>query len=239
MKTKSSTATAAPVAPAAGLKRINLAGIATKAPAAKAAKTYPELPDPDGQVAALVEGILEKTEQLEALEGALNISKGELIAIAKPFYFTHHAGQMAVASSVEAKAGDKLVRVGFSNSYRGTTDDVAILRVTGENGASFFKQSFELKIKGGLIPEAAAEEIIGELQAPLARHNAGAALSAKAVFKPTKEFHTSRHRINFELRMLNFEFNQLSGFQFPLFLPVVPVAASVKTKLGRGGGSDE
>jgi hypothetical protein len=102
---------------------------------------------------------------------------------------------MAVASSVEAKAGDKLVRVGFSNSYRGTTDDAAILRVTGENGAAFFKQSFELKIKGDLIPEVAAEEIIGELQALFARHNAGAALSAKAVFKPTKEFHTARHTL--------------------------------------------
>ncbi|MFZ4778462.1 MAG: hypothetical protein ACOYM3_24085, partial [Terrimicrobiaceae bacterium] len=34
----------------------------------------------------------------------------------------------------------------------------AILRVTGEKGAAFFKQSFELKIKGDLIPEAAAEE---------------------------------------------------------------------------------
>jgi len=89
MKTKSSPATAAPVAPAAGLKRINLAGIATAAPAAKAAKTYPELPDPDGQVAALVEGILEMSDQLEAIEDALNISKGELIAIAKPFYFAH------------------------------------------------------------------------------------------------------------------------------------------------------
>ena len=42
------------------------------------------------------------------------------------------------------------------------------------NGASFFKQSFEIKIKGGPIPEAAAEEIIGELQALFARHYAGA-----------------------------------------------------------------
>ena len=57
-----------------------------------------------------------------------------------------------MASSFEAKAGDKIVRVGFSNSYRGTTDDAAILRVTGEKGAAFFKQSFELKIKGDLIP---------------------------------------------------------------------------------------
>ncbi|MEI6073488.1 MAG: hypothetical protein WCS31_17010 [Verrucomicrobiae bacterium] len=37
------------------------------------------------------------------------VSKAELISIAKPFYFGHHAGQMAVASSVKAKAGDKIV----------------------------------------------------------------------------------------------------------------------------------
>ena len=226
MKTKTSSATAAPVAPAAGLKRINLAGIATTAPAAKAAKTYPELPDPDGQVASLVEGILEMSEQVEAITGALEISKGELIAIAKPFYFAHYSGQMAVASSVEAKAGDKIVRVGFSNSYRGTTDDAAILRVTGEKGASFFKQSFELKIKGDLIPEASAEEIIGELQALFARHNAGAALSAKAVFKPSKEFHTARHTLYSADE--NMEIDK-----------VVPVAASVKTQLGKGGTAED
>jgi len=52
------------------------------------------------------------------------------------------------------------------------------------------------------------------------------------VFKPTKEFHTARHRNNFE-------FLQLSAFQFPLFLSVVPVAASVKTKLGRGGSAED
>ena len=63
---------------------------------------------------------------------------------------------------------------------------------------------------------------------------ANAALSAKAVVKPTKEFHTARHRNNFELGMLNFECNQLSAFLFQLFLPVVPVAASVETKLGGG-----
>jgi hypothetical protein len=51
------------------------------------------------------------------------------------------------------------------------------------NGAAFVNQS--IKIQGDLIPEAAAEEIIGELQALFARHNAGAALSAIPVFKPT------------------------------------------------------
>ena len=46
-----------------------------------------------------------------------------------------------------------------------------------------------------LIPEAADEEVIGELQALFGRHNAGAAPSAKAVFKPTKEFHIARHAL--------------------------------------------
>ena len=86
----------------------------------------------------------------------------------------------------------------------------------------FFKQSFELKIKGELIPEAASEEIIGELHALFALHNAGAALSAKAVFKPTKEFHTARHTLYSADE--NMEIDK-----------VVPVAASVKTKLGRDG----
>jgi hypothetical protein len=226
MKTKSAAATAAPLAPAAGLKRIKLAGIATTAPAAKASKTYTELPDPDGQIAALVCGILEKSEQLEALEGGLEIEKAELIALAKPFYFAHHARQMAVASSLEAKSGEKVIRVGFSNSYRGTSDDAAIMRVVGKRGAAFFKQSFELKIKGDLIPEAAAEELIGEIQAIFARHNAGAALSAKAVFKPTKDFHTARHTL----------FSAEENMEID---KVVPVAASVKTRLGRGGAGED
>jgi len=119
MKSKPAAAsTAALSALAAGLKRINLAGISTKSAPTKTAKAYPLLPDEDGQVATLVEGILEKSEQLEAIEGAIEIEKAELIAIAKPFYFAHHAGQMAVASSIEARSGDQTIRVGFSNFYR-------------------------------------------------------------------------------------------------------------------------
>jgi hypothetical protein len=100
---------------------------------------------------------------------------------------------MVVASSVEARAGEQVVRVGFSNSYRGSSDDAPILRIVGDKGAAFFKQSFELKIKGDMIPESAVESIIRELQDLFARHEARAALSAKAVFKATKDFHTVRH----------------------------------------------
>ncbi|MEI6493178.1 MAG: hypothetical protein WCO94_11570 [Verrucomicrobiota bacterium] len=80
------------------------------------------------------------------------------------------------------------MRVGFSNSYRGTTDDAAILRVTGENGASFFKQSFDLRIKGDLIPEAADEEIIGELQSLFARSG----MLVRALQSKKPEIHSNR-----------------------------------------------
>jgi hypothetical protein len=96
----------------------------------------------------------------------------------------------------------------------------------GDQGAQFFKQSFKLKIKGDLIPESAVESIIGELLDLFARHGAGAALSAKAVFKPTKDFPTARHTL-------------FSAEQNVEIDKVVPVSAGVKTKLGRGGSYED
>ena len=220
-------AAAAAPTPAPALKKVSLAGFATQTPAGKSAKAYPLLPDPDGQVGELVTSILDKSAQAEALEGALELEKAELIAIAKPFYFTHHHGQHAVASSVEARSADgKVVRVGFSNSYRGTSDETAITRLAREHASRFFKQSFELKIKGDMIPDGAVESLLAELQELFARHGASAALSAKATIKPTKEFHAARHTL-FSVEQ-NHELDK-----------VVPISASVNTKLGRGGSDDE
>lgn len=235
-KAKTPTRAAAPVVAAppaasavpasAGLRKVSLAGFAVQTPTSKSAKSYPLLPDPDGQVAELVGLILEHSEQLEALEGSLTLEKAELIAIAKPFYFAHHAGQHAIASSIEAHGADgKVVRVGFSNSYRGAGDESALMRLAGEHAERFFKQSFEIKIKGDVIPEAAVEPLLAELQALFARHGASAALTAKAVVKPVKEFHTVRHTLFTPQQ--NAELDK-----------VVPVSASVKTKLGRGGDDE-
>jgi hypothetical protein len=69
-------AVAAPTpAPAPALKKVSLAGFATQTPASKSAKAYPLLPDPDGQVGELVVSILDKSAQVEALEGALELEK--------------------------------------------------------------------------------------------------------------------------------------------------------------------
>ena len=236
-KAKTPTLAAAPVvaaspsaftAPAsAGLRKVSLAGFTVQSPASKSAKSYPLLPDPDGQVSELVTAILDQNAQIEALEGGLTLAKEELIAVAKPFYFNHHSGQHVLASSVEARAADgRVVRVGFSNSYRGVSDEGALLRLAGEHTERFFKQSFEIKIKGDAIPEAAVEPLLAELQALFARHGASAALVAKATVKPTKEFHAARHTL----------FNPAQNAELD---KVVPISASVKTKLGRGGSDDE
>ena len=215
-----------PPAPA-GLRKVSLAGFAVQSPAGKTAKSYPLLPDPDGQVAEMVTMILDQSAQLEALDGSVELLKSELIAIAKPFYFQHHAGQHAVASSIEARTVDgKVVRVGFSNSYRGTADEAALVSVAGDHAARFFKQNFEIKIKGEAIPEAAVEPLLAELQEMFARHGASSALVAKATIKPVKEFHTARHTL-------------FTPQQNAALDKIVPISASVKTKLGRGGSDDE
>ncbi len=214
-------------APAPALKKVNLAGFATQSTASKGSKTYPLLPDPEGQIAELVSGILEKSAQVEALEGALELDKAELIASTKPFYFTRYHGQTAVDSSIEARSKEgQPVRVVMANLYRGTSDEAGLTRIAGEHAERLFKQSFELKIKGDEIPEDNANELLGELQELFARHGASKALTAKATIKPTKEFHTARHTL-FSVEE-NHELDK-----------ILPIGASVKTKLGKSGGADE
>jgi len=218
MQTTDNTTT--PTAKPTGIKKLNLGGIAQKSE--KSGKDYPVLPDPDGEIAKLVETITEHSRQVEAIEGALAVEKAELTAMAKQFYFENSRGKTAIPSSVSARAGSTEVLVTFQNRYKGTNDDEAISRIVGDAAAQYFRQSFELRINGDEIPEAEAETLIGELQGLFARHNASAALSAKAIIKPTKEFHTARHTA-FD-RDTNLEIDR-----------IVPVVAMVKTKLGKGG----
>ncbi len=114
------------------------------------AKSHPAPPNPDGQVAALVEWVLEKAAEAEAIAGGLEIDKGDLIT------------------------------------------------------------------------EAAAEPLVAELHALFARHGPGAALSARAQFTPTRDFHVPRHSIFSPEQNLEID-------------PVIPVSASVRVKAGRGG----
>jgi len=213
------TTTAKPKAsaPAAGLKKVNLGGIATKS--AKTKTAYPVLPDESGDVALLVADIRQETAELEALEGSLTIKKAELRGQAQEYYFEHYSGKHDIASSIEAlDATGEAVLVSFTSRYKTITDESALIDTIGEDRtARFFRQSFELKVDGDKIPETEAEALIEALSELFARYNAGDALSAKSVIKPTAEFHTARHTA------LSVDENRAVDL-------ICPIIAAVKTK---------
>ena len=213
------TTTAEPKAPAkaAGLKKVNLGGIATKS-SSKTKTEYPVLPDPNGDVAKLVADIRRETAEMEALEGSLDIKKAELRGQAQEYYFEHYSGKHDIASSIEARAGNEAVLVSFTSRYKTITSEDSLIDTIGEDRtARFFRQSFELKVDGDKIPESEAETLIEELSALFARFNAGDALTAKSVIKPTAEFHTARHTV------LSVDENRAVDL-------ICPIIASVKTK---------
>jgi hypothetical protein len=213
---------AAPTPAAAGIKKINLGGIASKAE--KTATVYPVLPDPTGDAAKLASDIIAESQELEAIDGSLKLKKSELRSMAQEFYFHHLHGKHDIPSSVEAvgvKPGENVL-ITFASRYAAISDETPITEILGpERTAQFFRQSFELKIDGDKIPMEIAEELIGEIQSLFAAHKCDEALTAKAVIKPTADFHTARHTA------LTVEENMAIEL-------TCPIVAMVKTK-GRKG----
>src|SRR5947209_667976 len=103
--------------PAAGqtLRKVQFGAITQKKPDARA--TYPVLPDPQGQYAAIAARIIERSGQVETLAGALTLDKAELKTLATPFYFTHSSGKVEVASSVAVLCPGGEVLVTYQNRY--------------------------------------------------------------------------------------------------------------------------
>lgn len=174
------------------IKKINFGGIAAKAD--KKGADYPQLPDPTGDVAKLVADIIQESRELDAIEGSLKIKKSELKSLAQNFYFNHLHGKHDIPSSIEASNHADKVLVTFTSRYASLQDEGGVASIIGaERTAQFFRQSFELKIDGDKIPAHAADDLIEGIQNLFARHNATEALTAKAVIKPTPDFHTARH----------------------------------------------
>ena len=173
-----------------GLKKIAF-GIAKKKDDTKTA--YPVVPDPNGQLAVIAARIMERTDEFNALEAALDTDKKELRCLVTPFYFTNSHGKADVASSVAVPSANGEVLVMFQNRYTKLPDERAVLPVLGEQVGIYFKQSFELKIDGDKLPLDGAAELLAKLQALFAEHNAADALSVKECVKPVADFHARRH----------------------------------------------
>lgn len=229
----------APPSPTGGVRKLSFGGIAKKEEG-KTKTAYPQLPDPQGQAAALADRILERAAQLEVLEGAVKTDKQELAALCQPFYFRHASGKTEVPSSVSVHGKQGEVLVQFPNMYAKLANEAALLPVLGERTGECFRQSFEFKIEGDKLPLctptpftvalAAAdqppirvesiESFLNALTTLFALYQASDAITVKENIKPTTDFHTKRHLILTPEQ--NFQLNQ-----------VCPITCKVTTAKGR------
>jgi len=204
-----------------GVKKVTFgAGIAKKTESAKTA--YPVMPETRDS-AALAARILKRTEEFEALKGALETDKAELKMLATPHYFTVNHGRHEAPSSIAVAAKDDdgktigEVLVTFQNRYSLLPDESGVLPILGERTGEYFRQCFELKIQGDKLPEDRTQELMDELQALFAKYNATDAIEVKEGVKPVKEFHAARH--------LQFSVEQNLALD-----QACPIIAMVKTK---------
>lgn len=204
-----------PPPPPGGLKRVSFGGLTQKKADTKTA--YPVLPDADGKAAEIAARILERTEQFEALKGALETDKAELKFMAVPHYFAvnHSRHEVPSSLSVASPAGEVLVT--FQNRYSQLPDETGLLPVLGDRLGLFFRQSFELKIKGDKLPDDRAQDLLNELQELFAKFNCTDALELKAGIKPVADFHARRHL-------------QLTPAENLAIEEICPIVAMIKTK---------
>jgi hypothetical protein len=174
-----------------GLKKVAFGKIATKKEDTKTA--YPVFPDSDGKASVIAARILERSEQFEALKGALETDKAELKFMVVPHFFAVNHGRHDIPSSVAINSPSGEVLVTFQNRYSLLPDESALLPILGERTGEFFRQSFELKIKGDKLPEASTQDLMNELQTLFAKYNCTDALEVKEGIKPVADFHAARH----------------------------------------------
>lgn len=211
-------ATATPP-PAASTKKVSFAKVGKKKEETKTA--YPVFPDENGQAAIIAARIKKRSDEFDALESALKTDKADLKQMVSLHYFTVNKGKQEIPSSIAVNSPDGEVLVNFQNRYSMLPSDELVVGILGEQRANkYFRQAFELKIKGDDLPQDKAQEIVDKLVQLLDGYGAVDALEVKDGMKPSKLFHTARHS---ELTVK--ENMDLEG--------VCPIVAQVKTK-GRG-----
>ena len=177
--------------PPPALRKVQFGTIAKKKPDSRA--SYPQLPDPQGQYATIAARIIDRSAQLEAIAGALNVDKAELKTLATPFYFTHGQGKADVPSSIAVSCASGQVLITFQNRYGKLESEEPLLPILGPNTGRFFRQAFTLEIDGDKLPSEQTQELLDELQALFAKYQASDALNVKEGIKPVSEFHALRH----------------------------------------------
>src|SRR5258707_662324 len=199
------TPTAQAQAPAGGLKKRNLGGIAKKKD--DTSNKYPVFPDEKGAAAELAARIAERQEQFDALKSSLETDKAELArTLVRPWYFRHFHRKTDVPSSVlvnwatkadpeagtEARSGT--VRVTVKEQYYSFPSEDPFIPIFGDDQvAKYFRQAFEMKIDGDKLPGLTkGDEFLEKLQGLFAEYDCSDALEAKECIVPVENFKALR-----------------------------------------------
>jgi hypothetical protein len=202
----------------AGFRKVSFGSITKQKPDTRT--TYPLLPDPQGRYAAIAARILERSVQVEALAGALEVDKAELKTLATPFYFTNASGKLDVPSSIGVTCSTGEVLITFQNRYGKLESEAPLLPILGDQTSRFFRQAFTLEINGDKLPAEQTQALLDELQALFAKFHASEALKVKEGIKRVPDFHTLRH-------------TALSPEQNLAVDQVCPITAMVKAKASK------
>ena len=202
----------------AGFRKVSFGAIARQKPDSRT--SYPLLPDPQGRYAAIAARILERSVQVEALTGALEVDKAELKTLATPFYFTNASGKLDVPSSIGVTCSTGEVLITFQNRYGKLESEAPLLPILGDQTNRFFRQAFTLEMNGDKLPAEQTQALLDELQTLFAKFHASEALKVKEGIKPVPDFHTLRH-------------TALSPEQNLAVDQVCPITAMVKAKASK------
>jgi hypothetical protein len=146
----------------AAFRKVSFGSIAKQKPDTRTA--YPLLPDPQGRYAAIAARILERSVQVEALAGALEVDKAELKTLATPGYFTNASGKLDVPSSIGVTCSTGEVLITFQNRYGKLESEAPLPPILGDQTSRFFRQAFMLEIKGDKLPAEQTQALLDALR---------------------------------------------------------------------------
>lgn len=175
--------------------------------------------------ASPVQRIRQRREQVEQLEGAIDIDSAEVATRLFPYYLTLNRGKLDPQDSLLVATPGGPGMVLFPARYPKIKDAEAVLpglrALIGAETDNLFKTRLSITVDCEAIPQEKQQEVGDALVELFERYGCVSALSQEEITKPAPEFHALRHRL------LTPEANAALQAAFP-------ISASVKTKGVKG-----
>jgi len=142
---------------------INLGGLAKAAPKS-AKKEKPILPDPTGELTALIPMAIANQQTVDAHTGALNQHKATLAAAAFAHACRFYAGRSAnIEDTFQIGTASGKAVVSLTNRYKLPKDDLDSVRAVLGVHSGFLKETFSISIDATAIPEFVLQSFVDEL----------------------------------------------------------------------------